>query len=115
MNYCPKCGTKLENEHRFCPNCGYKLVEEASAEVVYSSQTSGTDHESLQTVAKIFMIIFTVLAGWAIIPLCWMIPMTVHYSHCIRDGRKAGTAFAVCTLLFCSVISGILILVDENS
>ena len=114
MNYCPKCGTKLESDHRFCPSCGYKLVEEATAEVVddnYSSSSSDT----LKEVAKIFMIICTVIAGWAIIPLCWMVPMTVHYSRCVREGRRVGTAFAVCTLLFCSFISGILILIDENT
>jgi len=111
MNYCPKCGAKLESDHIYCPNCGHKLTETVQVEVVNNS----TDHETLQMVAKVFMIICTVLAGFALIPLIWMVPMTVHYSNCIRDGRKAGTAFAVCTLLFCSLISGILILVDENS
>ena len=111
MNYCPKCGTKLESDHRFCPNCGYKTTEEVRADVVYGESNSN----SLQEVAKVFMIVFTILSGWMIIPLCWMIPMTVHYCHCVRDGRKAGTGFAVCTLLFCSLISGILILIDENN
>ena len=115
MNYCPKCGFKLESDHRFCPNCGYKLIEETQTEVVDNGYSTSSEHETLREVAKIFMIIFTVLAGFAILPLCWMIPMTVHYSHCVRDGRKAGLTFAVCTLLFCSFISGILILVDENT
>ncbi len=113
MNYCPKCGTKLENDHRFCPNCGHKLY--GNAEVVDGLSSYNGDHEALQQVAKIFMIIMTILAGFALFPLIWMVPMTVYYSHCIRDGRKAGVAFAICTLLFCSVISGILILVDENA
>lgn len=113
MNYCPKCGAKLENDHRFCPNCGHELY--GNAEVVDSQSSYSGDHEALQQVAKIFMIIMTILAGFALFPLIWMVPMTVHYSHCIRDGRKAGVAFAICTLLFCSVVSGILILVDENA
>ena len=115
MNYCPKCGTQVEADHRFCPKCGYKLVEEVHAEVVNQVSIDQANHETLQQVAKIFMIIMTVLAGFALFPLIWMVPMTVHYSHCIRDGRKAGVAFAICTLLFCSVVSGILILVDENA
>ena len=113
MNYCPKCGARLDDDHRFCPNCGHELY--GNAEVVNQSSSYSSDHETLQQVAKIFMIIMTVLAGFALFPLIWMVPMTVHYSHCIRDGRKAGVAFAVCTLLFCSTISGILILVDENA
>jgi len=113
MNYCPKCGTKLENDHRFCPNCGHELY--GNAEVVDSQSSYNGDHEALQQVAKIFMIIMTILAGFALFPLIWMVPMTVHYSRCIRNGRKAGVAFAICTLLFCSFISGILILVDENA
>lgn len=113
MNYCPKCGAKLENDHRFCPNCGHELY--GNAKVVDSQSSYNGDHEALQQVAKIFMIIMTIFAGFALFPLIWMVPMTVHYSHCIRDGRKAGVAFAICTLLFCSVISGILILVDENA
>jgi hypothetical protein len=27
MNYCPKCGTKLEFDSRFCPECGQKLTD----------------------------------------------------------------------------------------
>ncbi len=39
MNFCPKCGAKIESkEMRFCPNCGHKLVANTgvSAEKVSS-------------------------------------------------------------------------------
>ena len=26
INYCPECGTKIEDNCKFCSNCGYKLL-----------------------------------------------------------------------------------------
>ncbi len=66
----------------------------------------------MQTAAKIFMILACIATGWLLIPLCWTIPMTVHYFHCVRDGRPAGTGFKICVLLFVNLIAGILMLCD---
>ena len=112
MNYCPSCGQKLDQDYAFCPKCGHKLSE--PVEVVDGrSSMSNKDHETLQIVAKVFMIISTVVCGFFLIPLCWMVPMTVHYSHCIREGRPVGIGFAICSLIFVNTISGILMIVDE--
>lgn len=49
-----------------------------------------------------------------IIPLTWMIPMTVH-SWGIYKGTKPNTvAFGVCTFIFVSRIGGILLLVADK-
>ncbi len=68
----------------------------------------------MKTAAKVLMILSTIVCGFAVIPLAWMIPMTVHYSRCIKQGRKVTTGFKVCTLLFVNTISGILMLCDKD-
>ena len=52
--------------------------------------------------------------SFAIIPLAWMIPMTVH-SWGIYKGTKDNTVcFGVCTLLFVSLVGGILLLCSKK-
>ncbi len=52
--------------------------------------------------------------GFLIIPLAWMIPMTVH-SWGIYKGTKPNTVgFDVCTLLFVGVVSGVLLLCSKK-
>ena len=46
-----------------------------------------------------------------LIPLAWVIPMTVKVA---KEG-PLGTGFKVCTLLFVNLISGILLLCDKNN
>lgn len=84
-----------------------------------------------QTAAKVFMIISCVLyallgiimmtvAFWVgiiyWIPLCWVVPMTVVYNNSINGMRPpVGLAFKICALLFASLITGILMLCDNNN
>lgn len=69
---------------------------------------------TLKLVAFIFNIVSLVSVGWLIIPLAWMIPMTV-ISYGIYKGTKKNTvAFGVCTLLFVSMVSGVLLLVAKK-
>lgn len=70
--------------------------------------------QTLRLVNFILCLLSTVVAGILIIPLAWMVPMTVH-SWGIYKGTKANTvAFGVCTLLFVSLIGGILLLVSTK-
>ena len=51
-----------------------------------------------------FTIISMVALGWTLLPLAWMIPMTVM-SWGIYKGTRANTvAFGVCNLLFMNAI-----------
>ena len=62
------------------------------------------DPETTNIIIGIVFILF-------LIPLAWAIPMTVHMKK-IADGKKSNSvAFSICTLLFCSLISGILLLI----
>lgn len=69
---------------------------------------------NLRMVAFIFCILSLVGSCWLIIPLAWMIPMSV-ISWGIYKGTKANTvAFGVCTLIFCSLVAGILLLCSNK-
>lgn len=52
--------------------------------------------------------------GFGIIVAAWFIPMTIFIHKGAKDGYKH-TGLAVCTLLFCNLISGILMLVDNGN
>lgn len=52
--------------------------------------------------------------GIGIIAAAWFIPMTIRIQRGASD-RYKHTALAVCTLLFCNLISGILMLVEEGN
>lgn len=69
---------------------------------------------NLRLVAFIFCILSLVGSCVFIIPLAWMIPMSV-ISWGIYKGTKANTvAFDVCTLIFCSLVAGILLLCSNK-
>jgi ABC-type methionine transport system permease subunit len=69
---------------------------------------------TLRLVAFIFCILSLLGSCWLIIPLAWMIPMSV-ISWGIYKGTKANTvAFGVCTLIFCSLVAGILLLCSHK-
>jgi len=52
--------------------------------------------------------------GIGIIAAAWFIPMTI-FIHKGANDRQKHTALGVCTLLFCNIISGILMLVEDGN
>ena len=79
--------------------------------------TSGT--RGLYTAAAIInwvvlAIIIAATAGFGIVAAAWFIPMTILI-HKGAKGPYKHTALGVCTLLFCNIISGILMLVDDSN
>jgi hypothetical protein len=52
--------------------------------------------------------------GVGIIAALWFVPMTIYIHKGARDPWKH-VGLAVCTLLFCGLISGILMLADEGN
>lgn len=52
--------------------------------------------------------------GIGIIAAAWFVPMTIYIHKGVTDGRRH-TALGVCTLIFCNLISGILMLVDDSN
>ena len=107
MKFCSKCGNEIMDEAVICPKCGC-AVENAQKE-------QPIPQSGLKTAAKVFMILGTIF--WALfwlIPLCWCLPMTIIYFGKVNRGEKVSVAFKVCSLLFVSLIGGILMLCDKE-
>lgn len=69
---------------------------------------------NLRLAAFILNIISMVALGWTLLPLAWMIPMTVM-SWGIYKGTRANTvAFGVCNLLFANTIGGGLLISNKE-
>lgn len=101
---CLNCGKFVEDENiAYCPSCGNPMGQKG-----YQS--------SMLTAAYVFMIISCVLIGWTLIPLAWMIPMTIKIHKRMKDCNESlGVGFKICTLIFASLISGILLLCDSEA
>ena len=68
----------------------------------------------MKLAAFILALLSTICCGWTLIPLCWMIPMTVHIYGAYKGTKTLSVGFKVCTLLFVNLISGILLLCDSD-
>jgi len=69
---------------------------------------------TLRLIAFILNLITIAGCCWLIIPLAWMIPMTVR-TWGIYKGTKPNTvALGVCTLIFVNIVSGILLLCSKK-
>ena len=64
--------------------------------------------------AFVFSLIATISEGILIIPLAWMIPMTIMIYKASKGERELSLGFKICTLIFNNIISGILLLVDKE-
>ena len=93
----------------YAPGCDGSMVM-APGQIYPMTETDRT----LRLIAFVWNVLCTVGAGFLIIPLAWMIPMTVH-SWGIYKGTKPNTVgFDVCTLIFIGLISGILLLCSKK-
>ena len=57
---------------------------------------------------------YTSILTVGILPLIWKIPMTAHFYNSATTSKKLSTTFKVCTLLFVSTISGIIMLSNKD-
>ena len=111
--YCKNCGKQIDDGATYCPHCGARQIEEVTdVEVIKPHKKKR--NETLAQVGLVFCIIGTVMLGFAIFPLAWCLPMTLTISHRIEQKKDISIALKVCTLLFVSLIGGILlVLADE--
>lgn len=101
MKYCSNCGSEIEDSAAYCSKCGAPCA-------------SVKKPSTLKLIAEIFMVIGCVELGFLLLPLCWTVPMTVKYFRCVKENKPVSTSFMVCSLLFVSLIAGILMLVDNE-
>lgn len=102
MKFCPTCGKELIDEAEFCPGCGCSVPNKQK------QNQPATD--GLAIAAKIFLIIGCIAIGWMIIPLAWLLPITISIFNKLNRGEPIGTGLKVCALLFVNTIAGILLL-----
>ena len=112
--FCSKCGEKIMEEAVICPHCGCYTNNQKKI------SNPASNSSGLKTAAKIFMILGCVFTGlsflliFPLIALAWQIPMTVSYCKKIQANEPVSTSFKVCSLLFVSLIAGILMLCDKD-
>ncbi|MDR1773956.1 MAG: hypothetical protein LBR30_03665 [Clostridioides sp.] len=75
-------------------------------EVKYPDQLDN----GLLLAAFVINLIVLVCSCWLVIPLAWMIPMTVSSYRAYKGIRPNTVALGVCTLIFFDLIGGILML-----
>lgn len=85
-----------------------------NASTTYAQTQSSDSDRGLRLAAFVLCVISTVAVCWAIIPLAWMIPMTVHIWGIYKGTKANTTGFGVCTLIFVSLIGGILLLISKK-
>ena len=101
MKFCQKCGKEIIDEAVICPGCGC-AVSDAKKE------NGGND--GLAVASKIFLIIGCIAQGWLLLPLAWCLPNTISVCKRMKNNEPVGTGLKVCSLLFVSMIGGILLL-----
>ena len=101
MKYCQKCGKEIVEEAVICTGCGCAVAEEKKGE-------GGND--GLAVAGKVFLILGCILQGWLLFPLAWCLPITISICTKMKKNEPVGTGLKVCSLLFVSMIGGILLL-----
>lgn len=115
MKYCPKCGTPLADGAAFCSGCGLAVnAAPVPAPAVPKPKDSNKTSE-MANLAKIFMVIGTIVMGVYIIPLIWCIPMTIYYFDRVNKRQPVSDFFKICSLLFVSMLGGIFMLCDKEN
>lgn len=125
IKYCPNCGKELNDSEKFCPNCGKSITATVNN---YNDITVA--HPQGIGVILAFMIVSCVLSGLlsigygntgnniglsiAFCSLFWKIPMTIHFKNFTNARLKVSTGFKVCTLIFVSLVSGIIMLCNKD-
>ncbi len=69
----------------------------------------------MKLAAFILCLLSTIGMGCFLIPLIWCIPMTVKVYRAYKNNEKLSVGFSVCTLLFVSLIGGVLLLCDTDA
>lgn len=98
---------------------GYAPYPSAPAEQLYMYPEAiypmTKKDRNLRMAAFIFNLLTTVSVGWALIPLAWMIPITVISWRVYKGTRQSTVLFSIMTLLFNNIVSGILLLIADNN
>lgn len=113
-------GAKVAASHKADQVPSHKTVPYNVEVNVIDSNIKEKEKERFERDCKLFLIAFifalisTILMAPFVIPLCWMIPMTVRCWRIYSIKDLNTVTFGVCSLFFLNPITGILLLVCEK-
>lgn len=111
--YCTNCGSEIPNNSNICTECGSFVGSGQNTGKRAGSSRSKND--TMKTLIKVFMVLGCIACGGLCLPLVWCIPMTVKTFRSLDAGKPLSTGFKVCSLIFVSIVAGILMLcMDDN-
>lgn len=100
MSYCTHCGAQVNDEAVVCVNCGCAI----------KSASKDNSNRTMKTLILVFLILGCISGASFLIPLAWCIPITISIKNKMDNGEPISTGLKVCTLIFVSVVAGILLL-----
>lgn len=122
MKYCSNCDAQLKDDTKICTWCGC-TVDEKGRMTERPKDNSGKKiiiqypkENEITVWAKVFMVLGIIgdIFLFGIFSLLWTIPMTVVYFRKIKHCEVPGIGFKICSLLFVSLVGGILMLCDKE-
>ena len=120
MKKCNQCGTIVSDDEKICNNCGGEAFD-AAPDFNTAPEVNGANGGNkpvggtiLQKLSKVLMVISCIAGGLLILPLAWLIPITVVYCKKVKSGKKVGVGFKICVLLFVNVFAGVSMLCDSS-
>ncbi len=60
-------------------------------------------------------IFYIVASVFSLVPLAWTIPLTLHIWKKLKNDEKISVAVSVCTLIFVSLVAGIILLACDDA
>ena len=63
---------------------------------------------------EILKIVFIACGVFALIPLCWVLPMRKKILKAMKEGTTLSAGFKICTLLFVNFLTGLLLLFSKE-
>ncbi len=132
MNYCPHCGNKIEESDTYCSRCGQKIEKNNGPVNLATKDYNNNKYESKQSpkfakvdssldkpdtfhvLAKVFIVLSMIFLFPLIFPVIIGGVSLSKLNHANKKEDIIG--MAVITLLFCSFIGGIVMLLipDEE-
>ena len=110
--YCHHCGKEVTEGYEFCPFCGAQLKQQPVELEKVPAKKKNRDKD-ICYIGFIFCLINTIFCGFALIPLIWMIPLTVTVYHDVKENKPMGLGLKIVVLLFVSLLGGLFLLIGD--
>lgn len=98
MNYCPKCGNKVDENITYCPNCGARL-EEGNTTIINNYYNNVPQIEERNIAIAIILSLITC----GIYGIYWFVKMTDEAKQLSSSDNAGGGLAFVYTLITCGI------------